>query len=269
MSIGLLGAFLGGVLTLLSPCSVMLLPAFFSYAFTSPGALVARTGIFYLGLITTLVPFGILAGTFGAFVKQHQAVLVGVVATIVILLGVVMLLGIPLPTLSRASSADGTSTAAVYALGTVYGLAGGFCSGPLVGAVLGYAAISGDPLMGGIILLVYAAGMVVPLLILAALWDRLPVIQRLVRPRELRIGRWSNTWTSVVGGLLTIVVGILLLLTDGTTSFGGLVGASTLFRVESWIMRTTSGIPDIAVVLIVAAALGAAWAGLRRRRRSK
>lgn len=36
MVVGLLGALVGGVLTLLSPCSVMLLPAFFSYAFTSP-----------------------------------------------------------------------------------------------------------------------------------------------------------------------------------------------------------------------------------------
>ena len=42
MNLTLLGAFLGGILTLLSPCSVMLLPAFFAYAFSSPGALLAR-----------------------------------------------------------------------------------------------------------------------------------------------------------------------------------------------------------------------------------
>lgn len=71
MEIGLLGAFLGGVLTLLSPCSVMLLPAFFSYAFSSPRQLLSRTGIFYLGLITTLVPLGVLAGTLGSYVNQH------------------------------------------------------------------------------------------------------------------------------------------------------------------------------------------------------
>lgn len=56
MDIGLLGAFLGGVLTLLSPCSAMLLPAFFSYAFADPRELLTRTGVFYLGLITSLVP---------------------------------------------------------------------------------------------------------------------------------------------------------------------------------------------------------------------
>ena len=45
MDIGYLGALLGGVLSLLSPCSVMLLPAFFAYAFTDPATLVARTAI--------------------------------------------------------------------------------------------------------------------------------------------------------------------------------------------------------------------------------
>ena len=34
VSIGFLGAFLGGVLAILSPCSALLLPAFFAYAFT-------------------------------------------------------------------------------------------------------------------------------------------------------------------------------------------------------------------------------------------
>ncbi|WP_009945137.1 hypothetical protein [Saccharopolyspora erythraea] len=31
--IGLVGAFLGGLLSLLSPCSALLLPSFFAYAF--------------------------------------------------------------------------------------------------------------------------------------------------------------------------------------------------------------------------------------------
>ena len=65
MDIGYLGAFLGGLLSLLSPCSVMLLPSFFAYAFVHPSTLVTRTGVFYLGLITTLVPLGVFAGTVG------------------------------------------------------------------------------------------------------------------------------------------------------------------------------------------------------------
>jgi cytochrome c biogenesis protein CcdA len=50
-----LSSFLGGLLSLLSPCSALLLPAFFAYAFQSRGELVGRTVIFYLGLCATLV----------------------------------------------------------------------------------------------------------------------------------------------------------------------------------------------------------------------
>ena len=88
MSLGLLGAFAGGVLTLLSPCSAMLLPAFFSYAFTSPKELLGRTFIFYLGLVTTLVPLGILAGSVGAFVAGNREAVVAVAATIICVMGV-------------------------------------------------------------------------------------------------------------------------------------------------------------------------------------
>ena len=53
-----LTAFFGGVLSLLSPCSALLLPAFFAYAFQSRRKLLAKTAIFYLGLAATLVPLG-------------------------------------------------------------------------------------------------------------------------------------------------------------------------------------------------------------------
>ncbi|HEV3476439.1 MAG TPA: hypothetical protein VG127_03065 [Rubrobacteraceae bacterium] len=48
VEISLVASFLGGVLSLLSPCSAMLLPAFFAYAFGEE--LVKKTGVFYLGL---------------------------------------------------------------------------------------------------------------------------------------------------------------------------------------------------------------------------
>ncbi|MEV8517078.1 cytochrome c biogenesis CcdA family protein [Dactylosporangium sp. NPDC051484] len=257
MELGLLGALLGGVLTLLSPCSVMLLPAFFSYAFTSPTVLISRTGVFYLGLITTLVPLGVLAGTAGAFVNQHRHTFVTVAAGVVIVLGLIMLANIPIPALS-GSGMQGTSSASVYALGTIYGLAG-VCAGPLLGAVLTVAAVGGNALYGGIVLLVFAAGMTLPLLVLALLWGRLPFVRRLVRPREIRLGRWRHTWTGIVGGTLTVAIGVLLLATDGTTSLGGMLAASDQATLENRVRQATSGVPDLLVAAIAIGGAGAAW----------
>lgn len=244
----------------------MLLPAFFSYAFSTPRALLARTGVFYLGLITTLVPLGVLAGTLGAFVNQHRTTFVVVAAAVVIVLGLLMLLNVPIPMVTSKQAASGTSTASVYALGTIYGLAG-VCAGPLLGAVLTFAAVSGNALLGGITLLVFAAGMAVPLLVLSLLWGRLPFVRTLVRPREVRIGRWRNTWTGIIGGLLTIGVGVFMIVTQGATSLSGILGASQQAQLESWAMQASNAVPDWVVVVVVLALAGAAWTILRVRSR--
>lgn len=262
----MLGAFVGGVLTLLSPCSVMLLPAFFSYAFANPAKLLARTGLFFLGLLTTLLPLGVLAGTLGAFVNAHRETVVTVAAIIVIVLGLLMLLNIPLPFLSRGGALESTSPASVFALGTVYGLAG-VCAGPLLGAVLTVAALSGNALYGGVVLLFFAAGMALPLLVLALIWRRLPFTRNLVRPREVRIGPWRNTWTGIVGGLLTIALGVLLIVTSGTASLSGLLGASDQMQLEGWAYAVTSVVPDLLVLGIVVVLAAAALVITRMLRR--
>ncbi|UUZ44330.1 hypothetical protein LP422_17985 [Janibacter limosus] len=56
--VGVLAALAAGVLALLSPCSALLLPSFFAYAFASRRAIPARTVVFYLGLLITPVPRG-------------------------------------------------------------------------------------------------------------------------------------------------------------------------------------------------------------------
>ena len=295
MTIGLTGALVGGLLTLLSPCSVMLLPAFFAYAFTSPGRLLARTGVFYLGLLTTLVPLGVLAGSLGAVVAQHRTTLVTVAASLVIALGIVQVLGVPLtlpgmrsrttaaagpqpsvgaqvgpqvgarPTATAAS--DRTTTASVYLLGTVYGLAG-VCAGPVLGSVLVLAATGGDPLLGGVTLAVFALGMVAPLLVLAALWSRAPWVRALVRPRTVHLGPVTTTWTQLVGGILGIGIGVLLIVTQGTASLTGVLGAADQAALETSVLRAASAIPDIALVGVAVVALAAAWAvhAVRTRR---
>ncbi|QIM15729.1 cytochrome c biogenesis protein CcdA [Leucobacter insecticola] len=266
MSIGLLGAFLGGILTLLSPCSVMLLPAFFSYAFTTPRQVLSRTGVFYLGLITTLVPLGILAGSIGTFLNQNRTLFLTIAASIVIALGVVMALNLPFLRLRGASGLSNTSAVSVYALGMVYGLAG-VCAGPMLGAVLTIAAMSSSALYGGIVLLVFAAGMALPLLLIALLWSRLPVVRRLVRPREVRIGRWRNTWTGLVGGILTIGIGVFLLLTQGTASLGGILGATDQARLEGWVLTATKGVPDVVLAIGAVVVAGIAWVLVRRSKK--
>lgn len=258
MSVGLAGAFLGGILTLLSPCSVMLLPAFFSYAFSSAGMLVARTGVFYLGLITTLVPLGMLAGSLGSLISANRSVLVIGASVLVIVLGVLQVIGISIPGIGRVDGHGGASALSVYLLGTVFGM-GTVCAGPILGAVFTLAAVGGNALYGGLVLLVYAAGMVLPLLVLAFAWDRVPKLRDWLRPRQLVIGGWSNAWTSVIGGLVTVLLGVLLIVTDGTLALPGLMSAEQSMGVESQVLAGTAKVPDLVVIAVAVAVLGGVY----------
>ncbi|MGC0366515.1 cytochrome c-type biogenesis protein [Rhodococcus sp. 27YEA15] len=272
MDIGYIGAFLGGVLTLLSPCSVMLLPAFFAYAFSSPTKLLNRTAMFYLGLVVTLVPLGLLAGVFGSLVTDNRTALVTTAATIVIVIGAVQVAGIDIPWLRRGSGGEGTSAVSVFVLGSVYGVAGA-CAGPILGSVLTVAAAGANPLYGGIMLAIFALGMALPLGLLALVWERLQLGSRVwMRPRWIRVGRWENSVSMVVSGLLSIAIGVLLLATQGTASLGGILTVDAQYRTESWVVESSSGISNLwfgvaAVVVLATTAVTYAFhtSNLRRR----
>ncbi len=270
IDIGLVGAFLGGVLSLLSPCSVMLLPAFFAYAFTSPAKLLSRTGIFILGLLTTLVPLGVFSGIFGSLLGENRSLLITVVAGLIIVIGLIQLLGISLPGLSmrEAAGTDRTSVVSVFLLGAVYAVAG-VCTGPILGAVLMMASLGGSAGYGALLLAVYALGMVFPLLVLTLVWQRWGAgATRWMRPRLIRIGPWENSLVAVVTGLLSIGLGTLLLVTDGTANLGGLVSISTQFRLESAVANLGAAVPNWAFALGAALILTLViWLVRRRNRR--
>jgi cytochrome c biogenesis protein CcdA len=261
--IGLVAAFLGGVLALLSPCGALLLPSFFAYAFDNPGRLLARTGVFYLGLVTTLVPLGVTASVATQFVRSNQDTVLAVAGIVVIGLGIATALGrgfVLLPARLRGAETAGNGPVAVYLLGLAYGLTG-FCTGPILGSVLVLAAVGGQPVLGGVLLAVYALGMVVPLIALSLLWERLgDRAHRWLRGREVRIGRLRLHSTSLVAGGLLVAVGALLLTGAAVVESQtlALLGA----RAEEWATAAGARVPDEALSLV---ALGAATAWLVRR----
>lgn len=266
LDIGYLGALLGGVATIVSPCSVMLLPAFFAYAFASRAALIGRTGLFYLGLITTLVPLGAAAGSFGALFNAHRSTFITIAAVVIVVLGLVQALGVvvPLPASARPG-ADPASAVSVYVLGTVYGIAG-TCAGPILGSVLTVAALGGDAVRGGLLLAIFAVGMVVPLVVLALAWDALDLGRRAwLKPRPVTLGPISTTVGNLVSGALFVGLGVLFWATEGLSAIGGVLGAEQQQQLEAQILAGEGGgWSDIAVVVALFAVAGLlVWASGR------
>lgn len=274
MDIGLLAAFVGGTLALLSPCAALLLPGFFASTVGSGPRLLAHGAVFYLGLLLVLVPVGTGAGALGTLFVTHRQAIVLLASVVLVVLGAVQALGfgfdpsrlLPASADLHARAASRTGLAKTLLLGAASGIAG-FCAGPILGAVLTLAAARGDALAAGVLLAVYGAGMVVPLLAIAALWQRLGDRgRRWLRGRTVTVlGRELHT-TSLVTGVLIMAVGVLFWTTNG------LVGAPALVPVDAqaWLQERASSLAspvvDALVVLGGAALVPLVWAGRRRVR---
>jgi cytochrome c biogenesis protein CcdA len=273
VEVSFLASFLGGLLSLLSPCSVLLLPAFFAYAFQSRGELVGRTAVFYLGLCATLVPLGMGVSAVSSLVYGYRSTLITVSGLVIIALGVIQAFGGGFtfgPIERLRGNIKGNSLVATFFLGAVYGFAG-FCSGPILGAVLTVAASSGSVLRGAGLLAAYAAGMAAPLFLLALLWDRFDLgHRRWLRGREVSLGPLRFHTTSLLSGLMFVVVGVLFIAFEGTSGLEGLYasgGATDLaISAERWAETLSEGVPTL-IALAFAGLLFAAFLVYRTARR--
>ncbi|WP_017581266.1 cytochrome c biogenesis CcdA family protein [Nocardiopsis valliformis] len=266
MDIGFVAAVVGGVLALLSPCSALLLPSFFAYAFRDAGRLLIRTAVFYLGLCLTLVPLGAGSALVSVVFHGHREILITVAGSLIIVLGIAQILGIGFSfgVFSRAQGrfAGGRGNLSVLGLGSVYGLAG-FCSGPILGAVLTVAA-TGTPVRGMLLMAAYALGMALPMFLMALLWDRFDLGRKgWLRGRSLEFGPVRTHTTALVSGTLFVLIGVFFLVFDGTASISGLPGMRWMEDLAlsaqaplSRLGSTTDAVAVVALVLTVSLAVG-------------
>ncbi|RJS71421.1 MAG: cytochrome c biogenesis protein CcdA [Candidatus Syntrophoarchaeum sp. WYZ-LMO15] len=194
-------SFLFGVLSVLTPCVLPVIPVIGSYA--------ARTGRFVpLALVSgfsiSFVAMGILASAFGQILQPLGDLLRYGAGGIMILMGVYILIEEYLPpgvlsglSLSRVlgglSSKVGAEINGIgggVLLGVTLGIVWIPCIGPILGSILAMVAVEAKLLYGSFLLILYSAGMAIPFLIIAygsnlavkrvkALSSHLPLISRL------------------------------------------------------------------------------------------
>jgi cytochrome c-type biogenesis protein len=93
--------------------------------------------------------------------------------------------------------------AASFGLGAIFAIGWTPCIGVILGGILTLAAAGDATAQGAILLLAYTAGLGIPFLLIAALYDRAPALVRpLVRHGAL---------VSAVGGALVVAIGVAML----------------------------------------------------------
>ena len=87
-------------------------------------------------------------------------------------------------------------------LGAIFAVGWTPCIGVILGGILTLAATSGSTLQGGVLLVAYTAGLGIPFIAIAALYDRAPgLVRPLVRHGQL---------VSAIGGLLVVAIGVAM-----------------------------------------------------------
>lgn len=276
MDLGFVSAFVGGALALLSPCAALLLPAFFASTVGAGPRLLLHGLVFYTGMLVVLVPLGLGAGALGSLFTEHREWIVVGASALLIVLGVLQFLGlgfdparlVPGAAAARTRTARATGFSKTVLLGATSGVAG-MCAGPVLGAVLTLAAARGDLAGSAVMLAVYGAGMVVPLLVIAALWARLGGRGRgLLRGREIAVGPLRLHSTSMLTGALMIVVGVVFQTTNGLVSVPSFIPTDVVSRLQSSALLS-GATADVIAISGIAVALVGLWVLRDRRRRAQ
>jgi cytochrome c biogenesis protein CcdA/thiol-disulfide isomerase/thioredoxin len=163
-------AFLGGVLTILSPCILPVLP----FVFTRTGQPFVRSGLpLLLGMALTFALVATLAAVGGGWVVQANQWGRWIALALVLLFGIALLfpsiadrLSRPFVALGNKLSAPGRadgSPRSSLLLGVATGLLWAPCAGPILGLILTGAALRGANVQTTFLLLAYAAGSAVSL----------------------------------------------------------------------------------------------------------
>ncbi|EPX76037.1 cytochrome c biogenesis CcdA family protein [Salipiger mucosus] len=216
-------ALAAGVISFLSPCVLPVVPPYLAYmsgvsvAEISGGAHRSRALLpalfFVLGLSTVFLMLGFAASAIGAAFLQYQEVLNTAAGIVVMIFGAHFVGVYRIPFLDREARLDagdrGGSALGAYVLGLAFAFGWTPCIGPQLGAILSLAASEASVTRGTLLLAVYAAGLGIPFLLVAAFLGRLTGAMSWMKRHMERIER--------IMGLLLWTIG-LLMLTGGFSS---------------------------------------------------
>lgn len=221
-------AFVAGVASFASPCCLPLVPAYVSYIVgttphDSPSArrvAIRQALAFVLGFTLLFVTLWASVGLIGYVLRDYVGIMRQIGGAILIIMGlhvagVVRIsalyrqVGVPTNRLLNGSPAGGTITvlAPSYVrsilFGAVFAAAWTPCIGPILGGIIGLASMSSSVGQGTILLIVFALGLGVPFVLVAA--GATEVNRRLGWFR-----RHHEGVSLVIGGIL-MVVGFLMI----------------------------------------------------------
>jgi len=229
MELSVLAAFGYGLLSVLSPCVLSLIPVYLG-SLVGPEMFEDKSKrrrlpiflhslSFVVGFTIIFTLWGAGAGLLGAALLNRLSLVRQISGTLMIIFGLVMLAGQKITRLNftgRINISVPTSRSYLRSalVGAVFPVAWIPCTSWVLGGILLLAGTSQTAWQGAYLLAIYSLGLGLPFLALAIAFDFLSPLLKNIR-------RFS-TWISVVSGVLLIALGILVL-TDNIGWFLGFI----------------------------------------------
>ncbi|OAN70502.1 cytochrome c biogenesis protein CcdA [Seohaeicola saemankumensis] len=218
-------ALLAGVVSFLSPCVLPIVPPYLAYMSGVSLSDLQDRGqgrnrailpalFFVMGLSTVFLFLGFTASAIGAAFLQYQGYFNTIAGVLVMAFGAHFIGIYRISFLDREARLDagdrGGSAFGAYILGLAFAFGWTPCIGPQLGAILSLAASEASVARGTLLLGIYAAGLGIPFLLVAAFLPRLTGVMGWMKRHMDRIEK--------VMGLLLWTIG-LLMLTGGFSAF--------------------------------------------------
>ncbi len=211
-------ALLAGVVSILSPCVLPLLPGVVAYS-TEKNKLVPLAIV--LGLAASFTAMGIASAIFGAFLMDYIDYLKLASGILILFMGLYILSRtvedivlriwqfLPLSRISHpgAVGIDETSLFGGLVLGASLGIVWMPCVGPMLASILMLVAQDGRVIYGASLLLTYSAGLAVPMLVIAYSSNLLTTQLKTVSKYTFLIRK--------IAGTILILAGLYFLSTSG------------------------------------------------------
>ena len=277
-----LAAFFAGTIALFAPCCIVFLaPSYLAAAVkNNRWRLLPLTLVFASGLALVLVPITLGASLIAGAIAKYHGPVYWAGGLLMIALGLLALTGTmwSMPSVLRAPDTSRADSATFFSLGVFSGIASSCCAPVLVG-VMTLSALSGNPFGGFLLGLAFVFGMVIPLLIMALVWDAAHLDRRRwgrARPVTLRVaGHALHTNTVNIAVAIAFVamgIGVISLagsetMTGNATWFQRAAGDGVT-RFAKSVLAGLAPVPEpILGIGLLAVAAVFIWATLRDRHR--
>lgn len=196
--------FVGGLLTSLTPCVYPLIPitvsVFGARQADSRGRAFVLTSAYVVGMGVVFSTLGVVAAlsgkAFGSALGNKW--LIVALAVFLVILASSMFgafdLALPSGLATKLNNVGGGGVLGALLMGSVAGFIAAPCTGPALFGVLAFVSRTQNPVLGGLLLFIYALGMGVPFFLIGVFTARLP-----------KSGAWMDSVKSVFGVLLLML----------------------------------------------------------------